>query len=106
MTDTDDDLTAMSTTDAYANLLAVLLSQKKNEEIQEDLLDLVGYHNLEMLGLFFEKRDLIKEYCRILNEKIQTEKNMNDNYRAKNFDLPQGKTLGVTVEIRSGKGKS
>ena len=51
-------------------------------------MDLVGYHNLEMLGMFFEKRDLIKEYCRILNEKIQTERNMNDNYRAKNFDLP------------------
>jgi hypothetical protein len=31
--DSEDNLTAMSTTDAYANLLAVLLSQKKNEEI-------------------------------------------------------------------------
>jgi hypothetical protein len=87
----------IDTADSYANLLNILLSSKKNEEIQEDLLDLVGFHNFEMLGLFFEKRELIKEYCRVLNEKIQAEKNLNDKYKAKNFDFPQGKTLGVTV---------
>jgi hypothetical protein len=92
-----EDGSAMNTTDSYANLLNILLSSKKNEEIQEDLLDLVGFHNFEMLGLFFEKRELIKEYCRVLNEKIQAEKNLNDKYKAKNFDFPQGKTLGVTV---------
>lgn len=54
----------MSTTDAYANLLTIIVSPKKNEEIQEELLELVGFHNFEMLGMFIEKRDLIKEYCR------------------------------------------
>ena len=39
----------LNSTDAYANLLSILLSPKKNEEISEELLDLVGFHNFELL---------------------------------------------------------
>ena len=46
---TDDNSTVLNSTDAYANLLSIVLTTKKNEEIQEELLDLVGYDNLELL---------------------------------------------------------
>ena len=46
---TEDNSTVLNSTDAYANLLTIVLSPKKNEEIQEELLDLVGYDNLELL---------------------------------------------------------
>lgn len=46
----------LNSTDAYANLLQMVLSQKKNEEIQDELLDLVGYDNFELLSQLIEKR--------------------------------------------------
>lgn len=46
---TEDNSTVLNSTDAYANLLSIVLTTKKNEEIQEELLDLVGYDNLELL---------------------------------------------------------
>jgi len=46
---TEDNSTVLNSTDAYANLLNIVLSTKKNEEIQEELLDLVGYDNFELL---------------------------------------------------------
>lgn len=52
---------ALSTADAYVNLLNILLASKKNEEIQEELLDLVGYHNFELLEKLIDRRDIIKE---------------------------------------------
>lgn len=45
----DGSASLLNSTDAYANLLTIILSPKKNEEISEDLLDLVGFHNFELL---------------------------------------------------------
>lgn len=42
-------MTALNTADAYVNLLNLLLSNKKNDEITEDLINLVGFHNFEFL---------------------------------------------------------
>lgn len=56
---TEDNSTVLNSTDAYANLLSIVLSPKKNEEIQEELLDLVGYDNLELLSQILEKRAYI-----------------------------------------------
>jgi hypothetical protein len=39
----------LNSTDAYANLLHIILCSKKNEEIQDELLDLVGFDNFELL---------------------------------------------------------
>ncbi len=60
---TEDNSTVLNSTDAYANLLSIVLTTKKNEEIQEELLDLVGYDNLEILTQLLEKRVFIQEYC-------------------------------------------
>jgi len=46
---TEDNSTVLNSTDAYANLLSIVLTTKKNEEIQEELFDLVGCDNLELL---------------------------------------------------------
>ena len=58
---TEDNSTVLNSTDAYANLLSIVLTTKKNEEIQEELLDLVGYDNLELLTQLLEKRAFIQE---------------------------------------------
>jgi hypothetical protein len=50
----------LNSTDAYANLLQILLSRKSDAEIQEDLLDLVGFENIELMTELMEKRDFIK----------------------------------------------
>lgn len=47
--DEEGNLTVLNSADAYVNLLNILLANKKNEEIQEDLLGLVGFHNFELL---------------------------------------------------------
>ena len=57
---TEDNSTVLNSTDAYANLLNIVLSTKKNEEIQEELLDLVGYDNFELLTYLLEKRAFIQ----------------------------------------------
>lgn len=61
LTDDDGNKTALNTADAYVNLLNILLTSKKNEEIQGELLDLVGFHNFELLEKLIERRDIIKE---------------------------------------------
>lgn len=96
---TEDNSTVLNSTDAYANLLSIVLSPKKNEEIQEELLDLVGYDNLELLSQLLEKRAYIQEYCGQVQSRLQSEKAKDDAYKSKNFDLPRG-NIGVTVEFR------
>ncbi len=74
MHDEDGNETVLTSAHAYVNLLNILLANKKNEEIQEDLLNLVGFHNFELLEQLIGKRDMIKEQCKGINEKIDTEK--------------------------------
>ena len=47
-----------------------MLSSKKNEEIQGELLDLVGFHNFEMLEHLISKREIIREHCKNMMEKL------------------------------------
>lgn len=49
LTDEEGNPSALNSADAFVNLLSSLLSNKKNEEIQGELLDLVGFHNFELL---------------------------------------------------------
>ena len=64
----------LNTIDGYANLLSIILSSKKSEEIQEELLSLVGFENIEMCTQLIEKRDLIQEQCRGIEETLKAEK--------------------------------
>ena len=102
---TEDNSTVLNSTDAYANLLSIMLTTKKNEEIQEELLDLVGYDNLELLSQLLEKRAFIQEYCGQVQARIQSDKAKNDAYKGKNFDLPRG-NIGVSVEFRKSGAKT
>lgn len=70
LTDDDGNISALNTPHAVVNLLNILLTQKKPEEIQGELLDLVGFHNFELLEKLIEKRDIIKEQCKGINEKL------------------------------------
>jgi hypothetical protein len=66
----EDNTSALNSTDAYANLLQIVLSTKKNEEIQDELLDLVGFENFELLSQLLEKRSFIQEYCGQVQSKL------------------------------------
>ena len=71
--DEDGNPTALNNADAYVNLLNIILSNKRNEEIQEELLDLVGFINFELLEKLIDRRDIIKEQCKGIHEKMQAE---------------------------------
>ena len=46
--DDEGNPSALNNADAYASLLNILLTPKKSEEIQEDILELVGFHNFDL----------------------------------------------------------
>jgi len=96
MKDEDGNMTALNTADAFVNLLNILLTPKKNEEIQEDLLSLVGFHNFELLEKLIERRDIIKDQCKGILEKMQTDK-LGTDYKGKNMDMITGPSSSVTV---------
>jgi hypothetical protein len=102
MTDEDGNQTALNTADAFVNLLNIILTPKKNEEIQEDLLSLVGYHNFEFLEKLIERREIIKEQCKGILEKMQVEKQGTD-YRGKNMDIISGPSSSVTIQYATKK---
>lgn len=84
----------MNTIDAYASLLSIILSSRKSEEIQEELINLVGFENIELCLQLIERRELIQEQCKGVEETLKQEKNAS-NYKPKNFDV--NRPVGVTV---------
>jgi hypothetical protein len=100
-----NDDSCLNSTDAYANLLQHVLSPQKDEEIQNELLDLVGFDNFELLQQLIEKRAFIKEYCQSITQQLQQDKQREDSYRHKNFDMPRGQGVGVSVIINKGNNK-
>jgi hypothetical protein len=62
----------LNNNDAYANLLQLLLSRKLNDELQEDLVELVGFEHLLLIEDLLAKREFIQDYCgKLLKEKEQ-----------------------------------
>jgi len=62
----------LNNNDAYANLLQLLLSRKQNDELQEDLVELVGFEHLLLIEDLLAKREFIQDYCgKLLKEKEQ-----------------------------------
>ena len=53
----------------------MILSNKRAEEIQMELMDLVGDANFELCLKLIEKREIIQEQCRGIEEKLKVEKN-------------------------------
>jgi hypothetical protein len=95
--DEEGNMSALHTADAYINLLNIVTSQKTNEEIQEELLDLVGFHNFPLLEHLINKRDAIKTYCAALSDALKDEKvSGKDQYRGKNMNMAPV-SIGVSV---------
>ena len=94
----------LNTIDGYENILRIVLSPKRDNEIEGELFDLLGSHNFELLSQLIEKRDLIKEQCRSIEEVLKKE-TAHAAYRPKNFDIGVS-TVGVAIEHRTmGGGK-
>ena len=93
----------LTSIDGYANLLSIILSNKRSEEIQEELISLVGFENLELCGQLIEKRELIQDQCRGIEENLKKEKSAS-NYKPKNFDVSRP-GVGVSVEHVQVRGK-
>ena len=67
------------------------------------LISLVGFENLELCGQLIEKRELIQEQCRSIEENLKKEKSAS-NYKPKNFDVSRP-GVGVSVEHVQVRGK-
>ena len=58
--DDDGNVSALNNVDSYISLLNIITSSKSDDEIQEELLDLVGFHNFTLLGELIKRREAIK----------------------------------------------
>jgi len=107
--DEEGNQSALHSADSYINLLNIVISAKSNEEIQEELLDLVGFHNFSLLEQLMAKREEIKIYCKAASDKLKDEKSSASNqYKGKN-NFSAGPQISVGVQIvkqgKKGKGK-
>jgi hypothetical protein len=95
--DEDGNVSALRSADAYMNLLNIVVSSKSSEAIQEELLDLVGFHNFTLLEQLVGKREEIKIYCSSLSEQMKEDRTQNQGaYRGTNMHMAPV-TIGVTV---------
>lgn len=99
--DEDGNKSALHSADSYVSLLHTVTSSKSNEEIQNELLDQVGYHNLPLLEQLLQRRDAIKAYCSTVREQLKARSMHAPHYKAPNMFGPQ--KGGVRWE--TGKGK-
>ena len=76
------------------------MSKKTSEEIQEELLDLIGFHNIELLTNLIERREFIKDHCKRLQDELKNEKGV-----VKQNEVAQYQRVGVTVEYGGKKGR-
>jgi len=100
LVDEDGNQSALNSPDAYVNLLNMIISRKSDEEIQNEMLDLVGFHNFELLEKLISKRQYIKERCKIIDEQLQQERNQ-AGHKPKFYEGPS--KISVTVEKAGGK---
>jgi hypothetical protein len=72
--DEEGNVSALHTADSYISLLNIVTSSKTDEEIQEELLDLVGFHNFPLLEKLLTKRDAIKIYTSAIRESLKDDR--------------------------------
>jgi len=81
-------------------VLELILSDKSDEAIQSDMLELVGFDKIEMCSDLLEKREYIQKYCSTLSNRINREKrSQNTGHNPYQF------STGVSVTYNEGKGK-
>lgn len=81
-------------------VLELLLSNKTDEEIQGDLMDLLGSERFEMLIDLIGKRKYIQDYCDSLAKSI-----LNDKRKQNTGHNPHQYSVGVSVSFGDSKGK-
>ena len=81
----------------------MILSNKRAEEIQMELMDLVGDANFELCLQLIEKREIIQEQCRGIEEKLKVEKNAQSYQTVSQRDVNRP-GIGVNVEFVHGGG--
>lgn len=99
----DGSANLLNSLDGYASLLSVILSNKRNEEIQEELMDLVGFQNIDLCGKLIEKREIIQEQCRDIETDLKSERTAS-SYKPKNMDVNRP-GVGISVEHKQVKKK-
>lgn len=72
--DDEGNVSALNSADSYSNVLNIITSKKFDEEIQEELLDFVGFHNFTLLQELIAKRDAIKIYVAQVGEQLKDER--------------------------------
>lgn len=103
--DDEGNVSALNSADSYSYVLNIIISKKFDEEIQDELLDFVGFHNFTLLQELIAKRDAIKVYVAQMAEQLKDERlTGRREYRGKNMNPSGPVTTGVSVVVRQ-KGK-
>src|SRR5690606_25295285 len=93
----------MQNPDLITNIIELLSSNKNNEEIQQDFIDLLGLDELETVSQLIQNREEIKELVDVaksaLDESEKIEKNINTNF-GKNIP-----NANITIEVIDKKKK-
>ena len=64
----------------------------------------MGFENIELCSQLIEKRELIKEQCKSIEENISKQKIQNRTNTTQNMDFGNRGGVGVSVEFVTGKG--
>jgi hypothetical protein len=65
----DGNKSLLHSADIFNSLLNTIISSKKNEVIEGDLVDLVGYGHLDLVSELMKRRDGIKVYVKAANQR-------------------------------------
>jgi hypothetical protein len=60
LTDEEGNVSAVNNSDGYIQLLEIIRSSRSDDDIGNELIELLGFHNFELLSALIEKRDAIK----------------------------------------------
>ena len=99
--DPDGEKSALHSADSVISLLHTVTSAKNDDVASLELLDMVGFHNIELVEHLTKRRAAIKTYVAATSKRL--EQGQQPVYRGKNMEGPV--TMGVTVTKGPPRGK-
>ena len=87
-------------------ILSILLSDKGNDQIQEELFENIGFEKIDMITELISKREYIQGYCEVLSKEINREKkNQNTGHNPYQYSTGVTVTYNNNRKGKKGKGK-
>lgn len=71
LTDEEGNVSAVNNQDGYIQLLEIIRGNKTDDQVGEDLIELLGFHNFELVSGLIEKREAIKQFIKHADEQLK-----------------------------------